>query len=280
MAAIPLPLPLEDSWTDVLGKAMRGTGLGVEQVAAVAGLTPDRVRAIAAGEKPDDAVLRTLASALGLRPGPLADLAAGRCHPGPLDAARWPGVFQVPSRYQDMVVNSWLVADPVSRKAILFDAGTDAGAIRATAEEHRLEVALLCVTHTHGDHVEALPEVARALGARVVAPSGEPLPGAELAEEGTELAAGALRARALLTDGHSRGHLAWVVTGHPAWPGPVAAVGDAIFAGSMGGGQVSYARLRGNVRGKLLSLPREALLCPGHGPATTVAFELEHNPFA
>lgn len=280
MNTLPLSLPLEDSWTDVLGKAMRGTGLDEARLSSVTGLPPARLKAILDGEKPDEGTLRTLATALGLRPGPVIGLAAGRYHPGPLDSARWPGVLQVPSRYHDMIVNTWLVWDPASRKAVIFDSGADAGAILTAVAHHRLEPVFLCLTHTHVDHVEALPEIARTLRLRIVAPKDEPFAGAESASEGTELAAGILRLRARLTDGHSRGHLSWIVTGHAAWPAPVAVVGDALFAGSMGGGQVSYTRLRANVREKILSLPRETLLCPGHGPATTVASELENNPFA
>lgn len=280
MANLPLPLPLEDSWTDVLGKAVRGTGLREEQLSSVTSLPLARLKAILGGDKSDAGALRTVATALGLRPGPLAALAAGSYHPGPLDAVRWPGVLQVPSRYTDMVVNTWIVWDLASRKAVVFDSGTDAGAVRAAVEAHRLEPTLLCLTHTHVDHVEALPEIAREFRLRVVGPKDEPLAGVEPLPEGAELPVGALRLRAALTDGHSRGHFTWVVTGNPSWPAPVAVVGDAIFAGSMGGGQVSYSRLRENVRGKILSLPPATLLCPGHGPATTVASELEHNPFA
>lgn len=280
MANIPLPLPLEDSWTDALGKAMRGTGLHEDQLSTVTGLPAGRIKAILGGEKPDEGTLRTLAMALGLRPGPLVALAAGSYRPGPLDPSRWPCVLQVPSRHADMVVNAWLVWDDASRKAALFDSGTDAGAIRAAVQAHRLEPVLLCLTHTHVDHVEALPEIAREFRLRVVGPKDEPLKGVEPVPEGTELSAGTLRLRSVLTDGHSRGHLTWVLTGNPAWPAPVAVVGDAIFAGSMGGGQVSYSVLRANVRTKILSLPRETLLCPGHGPATTVASELDNNPFA
>ncbi len=277
---VTLPLPLEDSWTDVLGKAMRGTGLDEALLSSATGFPPARLKAILSGEKPDEGALRTLATALGLRPGPFVGLAAGTYHPGPLDSARWPAILQVPSRYHDMVVNTWIVWDPTSKKAVIFDSGTDAEAVRVAIATHRLEPVFLCLTHTHVDHVEALPKIAREFRLRVVTPKDEPLDGAEFASEGTGLSAGALRLRARLTDGHSRGHLAWIVTGNAAWPAPVAVVGDALFAGSMGGGQISYSRLRENVRTKILSLPHETLLCPGHGPSTTVASELENNPFA
>jgi glyoxylase-like metal-dependent hydrolase (beta-lactamase superfamily II) len=59
----------------------------------------------------------------------------------------------------------------------------------------------------------------------------------------------------------------------------VAVVGDSLFAGSMGGGNVSYAdALRNNLE-KILTLPDETIICPGHGPMTTVGEEKVHNPF-
>jgi len=59
----------------------------------------------------------------------------------------------------------------------------------------------------------------------------------------------------------------------------VAVVGDAIFAGSMGNGNDSWELARRKVKEQILSLPAETLLCPGHGPLTTVAEEQKHNPF-
>ena len=56
-------------------------------------------------------------------------------------------------------------------------------------------------------------------------------------------------------------------------------VGDALFAGSMGGGMVSYADALRTNREKIMSLPDETVLCPGHGPMTTVGEEKKHNPF-
>ena len=60
---------------------------------------------------------------------------------------------------------------------------------------------------------------------------------------------------------------------------PVAIVGDSIFAGSMGGGNVSYEDALRNNSEKILTLPDETIICPGHGPMTTVGEEKQHNPF-
>jgi glyoxylase-like metal-dependent hydrolase (beta-lactamase superfamily II) len=59
----------------------------------------------------------------------------------------------------------------------------------------------------------------------------------------------------------------------------IAIVGDSLFAGSMGGGNVSYRDALQNNLGKILTLPDETIICPGHGPMTTVGEEKEHNPF-
>ena len=61
--------------------------------------------------------------------------------------------------------------------------------------------------------------------------------------------------------------------------GIVAVVGDAIFAGSIGRGNQSWDIAKQKVREQILSLPPATLICPGHGPLTTVAEEKEHNPF-
>src|SRR5437868_15503160 len=60
---------------------------------------------------------------------------------------------------------------------------------------------------------------------------------------------------------------------------PVAIVGDSLFAGSMGGGTVSYKDAVQNNLEKILTLPDETIICPGHGPMTSVGEEKKHNPF-
>ena len=60
---------------------------------------------------------------------------------------------------------------------------------------------------------------------------------------------------------------------------PLVIAGDAIFAGSMGGGMVSYAEALDTGRTGLMTLPEETVVCPGHGPLTTIGEEKRHNPF-
>ena len=79
-----------------------------------------------------------------------------------------------------------------------------------------------------------------------------------------------------LSWGHSPGGRTDVLTGLPH---PIAIVGDSLFDGSMGGGNVSYHDALQNDLEKILTLPDETIICPGHGPMTTVGEEKQHNPF-
>ena len=79
------------------------------------------------------------------------------------------------------------------------------------------------------------------------------------------------------TPGHSPGGTTYVVTGIEP---PVAVVGDALFAGSMGGvSPQNYPSALEANRANILGLSEDTLLCPGHGPVTTVTLERKHNPF-
>ena len=60
---------------------------------------------------------------------------------------------------------------------------------------------------------------------------------------------------------------------------PVAVVGDALFAGSMGGGMVSFPDALRNNQEKLMTLPDDTIVCPGHGPISTISEEKAANPF-
>jgi len=137
-------------------------------------------------------------------------------------------------------------------------------------------VKLILLTHAHADHVADLPRLREETGGNVFAPSRELVPGAEPVEEGKQFRLGSLEVDTQLTWGHSPGGMTYVVTGLAR---PIAIVGDSLFAGSMGGGNVSYQDALQNNLEKILTLPNETIICPGHGPMTTVGEEKEHNPF-
>jgi len=135
------------------------------------------------------------------------------------------------------------------------------------------------ITHSHYDHVEALgPIRSRFPHARVHSSS----PHAPLNQRNRPedfIGVGSLRISNRDTPGHAEDGVTYVVGNWPEDAPSVAVVGDAIFAGSMGKAGSAFELARRKVRDQILSLPGETLICPGHGPLTTVAEEQAHNPF-
>jgi len=144
------------------------------------------------------------------------------------------------------------------------------------AAAHRLSIKLILLTHGHEGHVADLTRLRKATGAPAFVGQHELVDAAEAFAAGHTFRVGRLQIETRLTSGHSAGGITYVITGLAQ---PVAVTGDAIFAGSMGGGVVSYLDALANNRKHILSLPHETVLCPGHGPMTTVDEEKRHNPF-
>nr|MDQ3314620.1 MBL fold metallo-hydrolase [Verrucomicrobiota bacterium] len=143
-------------------------------------------------------------------------------------------------------------------------------------KRENLTVKLILLTHSHPDHVADLSRLRKETGAPVYISKRESARDAEGIDEGKRFECGALRIEARLTSGHSVGGMTFVVEGLTR---PVAVVGDSLFAGSMGGGAVSYNEALRNNRQKILTLPDETIVCPGHGPLTTIGKEKRENPF-
>ena len=266
-------IPLEDNFSDVIGKAQRGLRLSDTELAEKARVSSQKIRQLREGDFDELAVAR-IAPVLGLATRQLCDLAQGQWQPKqwePVD-----GLQQFTTNYHDMSVNAYLVWDPKSKDAIAFDTGADCSGILRTARKRDLSIKLILFTHAHPDHVADLPRLREETRASVYAPNEEPVPGAELFEEGKHWQLGDLHIDTRKTWGHSRGGMTYVVNGLNQ---KLAIVGDAIFAGSMGGGNVSYKDALQTNLDKILSLPGDTLICPGHGPMTTVGEEKQHNPF-
>jgi hydroxyacylglutathione hydrolase len=266
-------IPLEDNVGDIIGKAQRGLRISDTELAEKARVSSQKIRELREGHFDELALLR-VAPVLGLAPRAVCELAKGEWHPKKIDAQD--GFAQFNTHYHGMAVNAYLVWDPASRVAAAFDTGADSSEMVRFASRSKLKVNLILLTHAHADHVADLPRLREETGGDVFAPAREPVPGAEPIEEGKRFRLGALQIESRLTWGHSQGGMTFVVTGLAR---PIAIVGDSLFAGSMGGGNVSYNdALRNNLE-KILTLPDETIICPGHGPMTTVGEEKEHNPF-
>jgi len=234
--------PLEDTAADILGKAQRGLRLPGETDPVRLGLNPVALRAIAANQwYPRD--------------------------PGPI-----PGLVCFRTAFGDMLVNSYVVFDPQTKDAAAFDTGADCSGMLALPVRLRH----IFLTHAHADHIADLARLQARTGATAFSSSREPVPDTLPFPEGREFRIGTLRVETRRTSGHARGGVSYVVTGLAR---RLVVVGDALFAGSMGGGLVNYEEALRTNRENILSLPDDTVICPGHGPLTTVGEEKRHNPF-
>src|SRR5712691_2353477 len=266
-------IPLEDNVADIIGKAQRGLRISDSELAEKARVDPEKIRKLRNGDF-DELALMRVAAVLGLAARPLCELGRGEWHPKKIDERS--GLSQFNTHYHGMAVNAYLVWDPATRAAAAFDTGADCSEMVRFAKREKLNLKLILLTHAHSDHVADLPRLREETGAQVFAPARESVPGAESIDEGKRFRLGNLEIDTRLTSGHSSGGMTYVVTGLGR---PIAIVGDSLFAGSMGGGNVSYQdALRNNLE-KILTLPDETIICPGHGPMTTVGDEKQRNPF-
>ncbi len=266
-------MPLADLFSDVIEKAQRGLGLTEEQLAIAAGVVPEALKSVLSGRF-DEATVRQVAPALGLNPEALTALGREAWHPE--DPGDIPGLACFTTNYEPTTVNSFLIWEECSLNGVCFDTGADAAQMIRFAAEREIRIQAVLLTHTHPDHVADLRRLTDLTDARAFASKLEDHPGVETFEIGRNFRFGGLLVSTRLTDGHSRGGVTYVVQGLPR---RVAIVGDAIFAGSMGGGLISYEDALRNNRERILTLPDDTILCPGHGPLTTVREEKLHNPF-
>ncbi len=273
-----MPIPIEDTYIDVLKKAAVGLGLGHRALAARSQLSLKEVRTLLDGTR-DESMLCRLAPVLHLDAEKLLSMAREDWHPQPVSV---PGLqcFNMPfpaAGYEDASVNCYLLIDHAAGQAVAFDTGTQPEPMLSYLRSKQLGLHALFLTHTHRDHVAAYQAILDATGcALAYAPESEPYANALPVEPGARFRIGALEIEARLTNGHSPGGTTYVVDGLSE---KIAMVGDSLFCLSQGGAKGAYRLALENNRRQILSLPGRTVLCPGHGPMTTVDEELAHNPF-
>ena len=264
---------LEDFHEDILGKAMRGLGIGKNEMAKRLGSEKSDIDEILSGGV-NESLIRLMAGELNLDTEKLIRSAHREWSPAPLDIR---GLKQFNLPFGDMLVNVYVIWEQTSKNAWVFDTGPMAQPVLDFIEDEGLKVNAIFLTHTHRDHIACLDELNEKTGnSTVYVHELEALYGCESITEGFSYKCGSLSLNALHTHGHALGGMTYVIDGLDR---PVAIVGDAIFAGSMGGGMVSYEDALRTNREKIMTLPEETILCPGHGPMTTVLEEKKNNPF-
>jgi len=193
--------------------------------------------------------------------------------------------------------NCYIVGSTSTKQGMIIDPGADADTIMKTIQQAGLSISIIVITHAHMDHVGALREVQQKTSARFaiheaekgfvfstpmrmltslgVSPVKSPPRPDKLLRDGDLIELGDLHFEVLYTPGHSSGGIC--LLGHG-----VVFSGDTLFKFGIGRTDfpgMSHERLMKSIREKLMVLPDETTVYPGHGPATTIGDERRGNPF-
>lgn len=195
--------------------------------------------------------------------------------------------------------NCYIVWRMDQKEVLVIDPGLDPDEILKVLEERELKVAAILNTHGHADHIagnsamkDAFPNAPLIIGeddaplltdadANLSAPFGIPIrsPKADrTVKEGDVIEAAGIRLEVVDLPGHSPGHVVFVHRSEPI----LVFGGDVLFRGSIGRSDFFNSRpevfLEG-IRSKLMTLPADTIVYPGHGPVTTIGHERQTNPF-
>lgn len=270
---------LEDEFGDIIAKAWRGLGLTVSQVATETGITTKNIsRMENYTRKPSRDEVDQIATTLQLDSDKLNAIATESWSPNTIAARYDPAleVVTVTAKVGGYPVHAYLLICTETREAAIIDTAANPKAIMERISEINMDPKLILLTHAHGDHANGLMDLEDAFDCPTWIHANEPKPRSKndlrLLKHGDVVSVGNLKVTTLNTPGHTLGGCSFYVRS-------TVIVGDALFAGSVGNASISYEKLLSNVQENLLSLPNQTVLFPGHGPATTVEEEKNHNPF-
>lgn len=193
--------------------------------------------------------------------------------------------------------NCFLLACNETNQAAVIDPAWDGRGIFREVEERNWKIAYILLTHSHFDHVGGLAELKEISSVPIVmhreavpllenaVRAGQlwqisfpkPPPADQFVDDGDQLSLGRLQLDILYTPGHAPGHIAFYLAGEA-----VLFSGDVLFQRGVGrtdmpGGD--HELLMATIERRLLTLPDETLVLPGHGPSTTIGQERQSNPF-
>ena len=255
------------------------SGVSAATAAKAAGISETELSGLEetgrAARPPD---FKALAGLIGLNAAKLEGIAQG-WHPAEKDLSPWHELRVFTTAGEGITVNCFLVWDEVTRDAALFDTGFEVKPIQDTVVGEGLALRHVFITHSHFDHVSALGAIREAFPKVRLHSSSKSAPVDQRNKPSEIVPLGGLRVTYRETPGHAEDGVTYVVGNWQEDAPHVAIVGDAIFAGSIGRGNQSWDLAKQKVREQIFTLPPGTLICPGHGPLTTVAEEKAHNPF-
>ncbi len=193
--------------------------------------------------------------------------------------------------------NCSVIGDETTLEGMVIDPGDEIDQVLAVVQKHKLKIKQIVITHAHIDHVGGATKLRAATGAPIllnendaallkmldvqaswigVAPPGEVKIDQNLADADT-IRAGLINVTVMHTPGHTEGS---VCLYFPLEKKLIA--GDTLFAGSIGrtdlpGG--SFQKIVRSLQEKVMALPDETIVVPGHGQLTTIGEERESNPY-
>lgn len=271
-------MTLEDRLGDIIRKARTAANVSAEAAAQAAGISAAALKELEeSGTVSGNIQYQTLAKLVGLDAAKLERIAKGWL-PLPVDLGNW-RELRIVSTTRAYSVNAYVVWDEVTREAAVFDTGWDATPLLALISENQLQLKHFFLTHSHEDHIAGLKQIRDAHPKVKLHSSTKGAPPDQRNRSNDFIHLGSLRITHRDTPGHAEDGVTYIIGNFPEDAPNVAIVGDCIFAGSMGSGFQSAELLKQKVREQILSLPGATLICPGHGPLTTVEQEKANNPF-
>ena len=149
-------MPLEDDFCDIIKKARMGHAWSVADVARMTGLPGGDITVLERGVRPPDRIeVRALAKALGLRPGPLEQIAIEKWGPVAQPPMAW--VETIQGSINGYGVQGYVVHD--GGEAVLIDTAYNAPAMIEFLSTHRLRLMGICLTHGHADHADGIDQI-------------------------------------------------------------------------------------------------------------------------
>jgi len=271
---------LEDHLGEIVRKAREAANVSSTAAAQAAGLSEAELLSLeqsgCLGKRPDFCALAEL---IGLNGSKLEAIAEG-WRPEMRELSLWRELRAISTTRDGITVNCYLVWDEISREGALFDTGWEIEPILALIAENGVHLRHLFLTHMHEDHVAAMGALREKFPKLLLLhTNSKSAPPQHRNRANDFIHLNNLRVTNREAPGHAEDGVIYIVGNWPEDAPHVAVIGDTLFAGSLARGLQSTELLKQKVREQIFTLPPETLLCPGHGPLTTVAEEKAHNPF-
>ena len=280
-------MPLEDEFCDIVKKARNGRGWTVTQLAGSVNVSPGYIEQLEGGTQcPREKDCEQIGNALGIKPSALIAGTVNGWVPQPSPPWVSTVVTTILGEIGGYEVKGYVLHDSIKKEALCIDTAYNAPEMLRVLKEMNLTLKAVCLTHGHTDHAGGLDAILREWDVPVFLGDGDfpllpwkpPLETITIPMDGENIMVGTFRVTCVATPGHTPGGFCFRVSANDR---EVCFVGDTLFAGSIGRSNPFslYEQHLSSVRSRVLALPGETVLLPGHGPATTVSEELINNPF-